>query len=278
MIRDRIVVGLLNAKLAEKLQLQADLTLVKAVNEARQSEQVKKQQALMRNDFTESASKSDQEVDAVNYKARKNYKSTDSNKSQCPRCGKSPSHGRFMFPAKDSVCHKCSGKGHWKAVCKAKHVSEVEEIANGANDIFLGVIGNDTDNNSWTVTANVNGSPVCFKLDTGADMSIISDEVYQSLQPLPKLLESEKNLYGAAHTKLNVRGYFKANLEHGDRMSEQEVFVVSGARCALLGRPAIESLNLVEVVNSVETGRDYMAKFPQLFTGLGKLKGPDCVI
>ena len=43
MIRDRIVVGLLNAKQAEKLQLQADLTLVKAVNEARQSEQVKKQ-------------------------------------------------------------------------------------------------------------------------------------------------------------------------------------------------------------------------------------------
>ena len=47
MIRDRIVVGLLNAKLAEKLQLQADLMLVKAVNEARQSKQVKKQQALM---------------------------------------------------------------------------------------------------------------------------------------------------------------------------------------------------------------------------------------
>ena len=189
----------MNAKLAEKLQLQADLTLVKGVNEARQSEQVKKQQALMRNNFTEPASKSDQEVDAVNYKARKNYmyKSTDSNKSQCPRCGKSPTHGRFMCPAKDSVCHRCSGKGHWKTVCKAKHVSEVEEIANGANNIFLGVIGTDTDNNSWTVTANVNGSPVCFKLETGADVLIISDEVYQSLQPLPKLLESEKNLYGA---------------------------------------------------------------------------------
>ena len=61
-------------------------------------------------------------------------------------------------------------------------------------------------------------------------------------------------MYGAAHTKLNVRGYFKAYVEHGYRMSEQEVFVVNGARCALLGRPAIESLKLVEDVNSVETG------------------------
>ena len=131
------------------------------------------------------------------------------------------------------------------------------------------MIGTDTDNNNWTVTVNVNGSPVCLKLDTGADVSIISDEIYKSLQPLPKLLESEKNLYGAVHTKLNIRGYFKANVEHGGKMSEQEVFVVNGARYALLGRPAIESLKLVEVVNSVETGGYYMAKFPHGTVNLG---------
>ena len=42
MIRDRIVVGLLDAKLSEKLQLDPELTLPKAVNQARQSEAVKK--------------------------------------------------------------------------------------------------------------------------------------------------------------------------------------------------------------------------------------------
>lgn len=42
MIRDRIVVGLLDAKLTEKLQLDPELTLPKAVNQARQSEAVKK--------------------------------------------------------------------------------------------------------------------------------------------------------------------------------------------------------------------------------------------
>ena len=47
MIRDRIVVGLLDAKLSEKLQLDPELTLPKAVNQARQSEAVKKQQTLM---------------------------------------------------------------------------------------------------------------------------------------------------------------------------------------------------------------------------------------
>ena len=42
MIRDRIVVGLLDAKLSEKLQLDPELTLPKAVNQARLSEAVKK--------------------------------------------------------------------------------------------------------------------------------------------------------------------------------------------------------------------------------------------
>ena len=44
MIRDRIVVGLRNAALSEKLQLDADLNLDKAVKAARESESVKQQQ------------------------------------------------------------------------------------------------------------------------------------------------------------------------------------------------------------------------------------------
>ena len=64
MIRDRIVVGLLDAKLSEKLQLNPELTLPKATNQARQREAVKKQQTLMRNDFKESTGTKN-EVDAV---------------------------------------------------------------------------------------------------------------------------------------------------------------------------------------------------------------------
>ena len=48
------MVGLLDAKLSQKLQLDPELTLPKAVTQARQSEAIKKQQTLMRNDFKES--------------------------------------------------------------------------------------------------------------------------------------------------------------------------------------------------------------------------------
>ena len=46
LIRDRIVVGLQNKKLSEKLQLDPKLTLAKAMAQARQSEEVKKQQSF----------------------------------------------------------------------------------------------------------------------------------------------------------------------------------------------------------------------------------------
>ena len=50
MIRDRIVVGLRDRKLSERLQLEADLTLEKAITMARQSESVRKQQSIIRGD------------------------------------------------------------------------------------------------------------------------------------------------------------------------------------------------------------------------------------
>ena len=50
LIRDRIVVGILDRVLSEKLQMDATLTLEKAVSLVQQSESVKKQQVLLRGD------------------------------------------------------------------------------------------------------------------------------------------------------------------------------------------------------------------------------------
>ena len=48
MIRDRFVVGLRSDNLSEKLQTNSDLTLEQAVQQARQSENVKKQEGVIR--------------------------------------------------------------------------------------------------------------------------------------------------------------------------------------------------------------------------------------
>ena len=48
LIRDRIVVGIQDAKLSESLQLDPELTLAKAMTKVRQSAAVKKQQPTLR--------------------------------------------------------------------------------------------------------------------------------------------------------------------------------------------------------------------------------------
>ena len=60
-----------------------------------------------------------------------------------------------------------------------------------------------------------------------------------------------------------------------DKTTQTEIFVIRGARQALLGRPTIEALELISSVQSVEKGTmeaKCKFKFPKLFKGLGKLE------
>ena len=93
MIRDCIVVELTDASLAEKLQLGPELTLI---TKARQSETVKKQQAVVRADIPYVGG-------ICNQKPVKDKKPVVSRPEHCTRCGKTPPHARQCCPAKDSV-------------------------------------------------------------------------------------------------------------------------------------------------------------------------------
>lgn len=85
-------------------------------------------------------------------------------------------------------------------------------------------------------------------------------------------------MFGPAHTTLPVHGFFIGTIQQEEKATEQEIFVVIGARQALLGRLAIESLKLVKKVNAVNADNVYKEKFPKLFPGLGRLDSLDCVI
>ena len=93
MVQDRIVVGIHNSKLLEKLQLDPDLILASAITQVRQSEAVKLQQSVIRG-------KPDTPVGAVQRgkdglrPTKGSRNSVDSShkcgKDSCPRCGRYP--------------------------------------------------------------------------------------------------------------------------------------------------------------------------------------------
>ena len=287
MIRDRIVVGIRDAALSEKLQLDAELTLTTAIAKVRQAEEVKKQQPLLRGESTAGGKKPDIPVGAV-HRGRRYGKPirkprsaptqqpktsySQQQKNICTRCGKTPSHDRQSCPAREAVCHKCSKRGHFQKVCRS--VVKVGEVHQTDPNTFLGVINTqDTAKNSWRVSLLLNGMSTMFDIDTGAEVSVISDERHQKIGS-PSLSPPRKILRGPSNYALPVTGYFIATLQHGGVETQQEIFVVRNLHRHLLGRPAIDALGLAVRVGAIFSGDTSPVQlFPKMFAGLGKLQG-----
>ena len=103
MIRDRLVVGLRDANLSEKLHLDSELTLEKAIAIARQSESVKLQQATVRGE----QNIVNMELEAVSAKQCLSKLQSQSGGTrspsgkQCFRCGRFPPHAfqKYRIPS-----------------------------------------------------------------------------------------------------------------------------------------------------------------------------------
>ena len=158
MIRDRLVVGIRDSNLSERLQLDSDLTLDKAKKAIRQREAVKEQQkelasaepkigAIQCGSRTQKKplGKTSQNRFVKPTQNRRQHSSTIAER-KCQRCGKGY-HKKELCPAKDAKCHRCGKVGHYKTYCYTKTVAEISrETANEEEDVdldsvFLNAIG-----------------------------------------------------------------------------------------------------------------------------------------
>ena len=112
-----------------------------------------------------------------------------------------------------------------------------------------------------------------FKIDTGAEVTAISDAAFGTLSG-PKLESPKKTIYGPARTPLRVIGQL-VELSHRGKATKQPVYVVEGLKTNLLGLPAILALDLVAKMDeTVEALHPLVEKYPTLFRGLGSLGEP----
>ena len=282
MVRDRIVVGILDHKLSEKLQLDSTLTLEKAITTVRQAETIKKQQPVIRGDRPEEAtSHMECPIQAIhNLPQSSNQLLRGQRPPQdqpCQWCGKIPAHERRRCPARSATCHRCSKKGHFQSVCRAAprarpvHLQEPEEVSQGS---FLGGVENCTPPSSWTITLELDGMPTNLLIDTGVEVTVISEETHNAIGN-PPLALARRSLKGPSNHTLPVKGCLTAKLQWGDKETLQEVYVVERLHRQLLGRPAIEALGLVARTGAVSTqSQQLLSEFSALFKGLGKLNHP----
>lgn len=278
MIRDRIVVGLRDASVAQKLQMDPELTLDKAVTLARQSKAVKTQQSVVRPPTIDDSVTIEEIKNSRRTNCKKPHKSSGMQRQDspsCTRCGKSPPHTRDKCPAKEVVCRRCSKKGHLEEVCRSKinppqqpTINQVEE-----EDAFLGVIHKDQSADPWVVELYLNKQSTKFKIDTGADVTVILASVYKKSEH-GSLKPSNRRLKGVHQQPLQVIGSFTGSLSHDNKETAEEIFVIEGLAMPLVGRPAISTLKLVAKVTLIQADQDEVAEqFPELFKGLGQMTG-----
>ena len=178
LIRDRIVVGVIDEALSDRLQMKSDLKLAEAVQITRQAEARKDNREIVRGDAKSFHSTSS--VDSVTRKhqpqKRKNTpkeppsqatSTTAKHANTCKWC-RHEQHFRRVCPAREAVCGKCKKVGHFQTVFQAKTIQEVVTFDTENPDpetLYLGEVKNDP--NFWKVNLDVHGHSTLFKIDNG---------------------------------------------------------------------------------------------------------------
>ena len=108
-----------------------------------------------------------------------------------------------------------------------------------------------------------------FKLDSGADVTVVPVNTYTSLGNKVKLVPSNKVLLGPCRYKMDCVGKFSAHLKVDKAEIHEDVYVIKDLETPLLSRQAAEKLQLITRVQSVESNEykaSVTAKYPELFT------------
>ncbi|GFO24443.1 hypothetical protein PoB_005094800 [Plakobranchus ocellatus] len=218
MVRDRLVVGIHNEieSVKERLLRESDLTLEKAITMCQSYELSKQGLKLME--------EKQEEVQAVNYKMKgnTNYSPRSTTKfkkaemktrlkpentiKECRKCGKS--HPPRNCPAYVKTCLKCGKMNQFQTIChskfRKKSVNDLDLELEDEIEIETLMIDSVIDYKEEQGCTELK-----FKIDTGADISVISKKAYDLIQKKSALDACQLNL-SSPGGKLSVLGEFVA--------------------------------------------------------------------
>ena len=273
-IRDRIVVGMRDQTVSREMQrMDIDLlTEAKAVSMARQAEEVERQMrelTLPKSvDEVKPRRRRKPRVAPSSHQSNTKRSNSDSESGTsdselsgpCSRCGHSK-HYNGKCPAIDRKCKVCSMFGHYASCCRSKSSKpkkgRVNQLVTDAS--FLGEV--DSNSDSWTQLVVVEGLelPVRFKLDSGADVSVVPSRLCANVTLRP----TSKRLIAPGNMCITVLGEFDSVLRVGSRKHTERLYVVDETN-PLLGREACVKLGLITCNVSGVSMNDSYSEFKEL--------------
>nr|XP_037288891.1 uncharacterized protein LOC119181752 [Rhipicephalus microplus] len=266
MLRSRIILGIRDKKLQEKL-ISENASFTKTVEMCRSREHGKEQceeiQARPKSDYAA-------EMNAL----------SEAKGQRCTKCAKVHQTDR-VCPAKGRTCRKCGGRNHFAIACKKMqkrfHSKEhaVASVDAEEGDFWLETLSHARGKDDrWTATVEIEGKPIFCKLDTGATCSVIARSQLQKItnkQPL------DCNVVLNTFFGFQKKATKQVRLEVATRESKilTEFFVVDDEIAVTLSGTVAEELGLLQRVCSVDQLELYGTAKPyeDVFEGLGQLEG-----
>ncbi|KAL3170454.1 hypothetical protein MRX96_014684 [Rhipicephalus microplus] len=188
---------------------------------------------------------------------------------QCRWCSQER-QSRALCPARWEVCKNGRKKGHYAFVCMSRCLDCVKTEHGTIEAGFIEAVKM-TDTGKWEPTVLVQGQPVDFKTDTGANETVLPTHVFQTLKDRPLLSAPTRQLYGPGGKLLPAARVAHLQLIYGNHATIQEIYVLDQICTPLLGKPAIKELQKLFFVNAVTDKVNPKEEFPAMFQGLGKL-------
>jgi hypothetical protein len=218
LIRDKILIGIVEQETRRKLLDERELTLNQCIDICRAAEKTDQQMKVLNAQSQESSAnvnrvmKHKQNARPTSSTKRNKPRSNYSGKSEtsdarpkgnkminCRYCGKSHVQDKYQCPAYDKKCRRCGNKGHFAEVCKSrskdiKRVEEYEEtytdssdtdsteyVINYIEEYSVNKVTRPTDKDIYAEMQIVNtDTKVAFQLDSGAKINTIPENMIEN--------------------------------------------------------------------------------------------------
>ena len=299
-IRDRLVAHMLSREVSKTLQLMdhSKLTLAEAVLKARQNEQLTRELQQQRSasspqtpsavhaasshqTASHSGSRPDKRARGTRpgQQRQRSQAASSPPRGPCPWCAGETNHkyDRSSCPADGKVCASCKRLGHFKKACKQPKPAGIHSVESETTDDelspFLGAATCQDSHSSppWTVQLDFCDEQLTFKIDTGADTTVITQDTYSLLVNAPPLLPCTTTLRGPDGNVLSTVGQFSTAVYHQETHRDIPVTVLARTgESNLLSRDASSTLGLVQRILATERATDQSPTSPAICCMLGE--------
>ena len=284
MLLCRIVFGLSDPKLKERLLRDSEMTLSKALDDIHAAEMTKKQ--LVR--ISDGDKSSIDAVGQTKFPAGRSLQqghtsdrpkpTSDAKRSDvinCQYC--SYNHPKGHCPAYGKACKKCGKMNHFEKVCKSAKVQAVEtsEPEKQLHSLFIGCVDaiNHTNTKSWMLPLDVknaeNSMTVNFKIDTGAEANVIPLAIAKNVNAQLKATDTRLHGYNRSIIKTVGHVLLDVNFKHQPKQCRFEV--VDEELPPILGLETCEALGIVQRIDEVTSS--ILDHYSDVFEGIGQLEG-----